>query len=122
MPTVIVPALLRPLTNGQERVSVRGSTVRQVVDDLDRQFPGIKTHLVEDGELKSGIAVSIDGEMGVGGLLDPVKETSEVYFLPAIGGGLWEAAIRKAPAPDTDLKTRRRRFSGFCIVNRLFTS
>jgi molybdopterin converting factor small subunit len=88
MPTVIVPALLRPLTNGQERVSVRGSTVRQVVEDLDRQFPGIKTHLVEDGELKSGIAVSIDGEMGVGGLLDPVKETSEVYFLPAIGGGL----------------------------------
>jgi molybdopterin converting factor small subunit len=88
MPTVIIPALLRPLTNGQERVAVRGSTVRQVVEDLDRQFPGIKTHLVEDGELKSGIAVSIDGEMGVGGLLDPVKETSEVYFLPAIGGGL----------------------------------
>jgi sulfur-carrier protein len=88
MPTVIVPALLRPLTNGQERVAVRGSTVRQVVEDLDRQFPGIKTHLVEDGELKSGIAVSIDGEMGIGGLLDPVKETSEVYFLPAIGGGL----------------------------------
>jgi molybdopterin converting factor small subunit len=26
--------------------------------------------------------------MRVGGLLDPVKETSEVYFLPAIGGGL----------------------------------
>jgi len=89
MPTVIVPALLRPLTNGQERVAVRGSTVRQVVEDLDRQFPGIKTHLVEDGELKSGIAVSIDGEMGIGGLLDPVKETSEVYFLPAIGGGLY---------------------------------
>jgi molybdopterin converting factor small subunit len=88
MPTVIVPALLRPLTNGQERVAVRGSTVRQVVEDLDSQFPGIKTHLVEDGELKSGIAVSIDGEMGIGGLLDPVKETSEVYFLPAIGGGL----------------------------------
>jgi molybdopterin synthase sulfur carrier subunit len=88
MPTVIVPALLRPLTNGPDRVAVRGSTVRQVVEDLDSQFPGIKTHLVEDGELKSGIAVSIDGEMGIGGLLDPVKETSEVYFLPAIGGGL----------------------------------
>jgi len=88
MPTVIVPALLRKLTNGQERVTVRGATVRQVVEDLERQFPGIKTHLIEDGELKSGIAVSIDGEMGIGGLMDPVKETSEVYFLPAIGGGL----------------------------------
>jgi len=88
MPTVIVPALLRKLTNGQERVAVRGATVRQVVEDLERQFPGIKPHLVEDGDLKSGIAVSVDGEMGVGGLLDPVKENSEVYFLPAIGGGL----------------------------------
>jgi molybdopterin synthase sulfur carrier subunit len=88
MPTVIVPALLRQLTNGQERVTVRGTTVRQVVEDLERQFPGIKTHLIEDEDLKSGIAVSIDGEMAVGGLLDPVKETSEVFFLPAIGGGL----------------------------------
>jgi len=88
MPTVIVPALLRQLTNGQERVAVRGTTVRRVVEDLERQFPGIKTHLIEDGDLKSGIAVSVDGEMGVGGLLDPVKETSEVFFLPAIGGGL----------------------------------
>jgi molybdopterin synthase sulfur carrier subunit len=88
MPTVIVPALLRQLTNGQERVTVRGVTVRQVVEDLERQFPGIKTHLIEDGDLKSGIAVSVDGEMGVGGLLDPVKETSEIFFLPAIGGGL----------------------------------
>lgn len=88
MPTVIVPALLRQLTNGQERVTVRGATVRQVVEDLERQFPGIKTHLIEDGDLKSGIAVSVDGEMGVGGLLDPVKETSEIFFLPAIGGGL----------------------------------
>lgn len=88
MPTVIVPALLRQLTNGQERVSVRGTTLRQVVEDLERQFPAIKKHLIEDDDLKSGIAVSIDGEMAVGGLLDPVKETSEVFFLPAIGGGL----------------------------------
>jgi sulfur-carrier protein len=88
MPTVLVPALLRNLTNGQERVTVRGATVRQVIEDLERQFPGISTHLVEDGDLKSGIAVSVDGEMGVGGLLDPVKEASEVYFLPALGGGL----------------------------------
>jgi sulfur-carrier protein len=88
MPTVIVPALLRQLTNGQDRVAVRGANVRQVVEDLERQFPGIKAHLIEDGDLKSGINVSVDGEMGIGGLTDPVKENSEVYFLPAIGGGL----------------------------------
>ena len=88
MPTVIVPALMRPLTNGRDRVAVRGATVRAVIEDLERQFPGIRAHLIEDDDLKPGVAVSIDGEMGIGGLLDPVKETSEVYFLPAIGGGL----------------------------------
>ena len=88
MPTVIVPALLRRLTGGKDRVAVSGTNVRQVVDDLERQFPGIKAHLVEDGDLKSGVAVSIDGEMGIGGLIDPVKENSDIYFLPAIGGGL----------------------------------
>jgi molybdopterin synthase sulfur carrier subunit len=88
MPTVVIPALLRKLTNGQERVVVRGATVRQVVEDLERQFPGIAAHLLEASDLKPGIAVSVDGEMGIGGLLDPVRETSEVYFLPAIGGGL----------------------------------
>jgi sulfur-carrier protein len=88
MPTVIVPALLRKLTNGQERVAVRGTNVRQVIEDLERQFPGIKAHLVENGDLKSGINASVDGEMGIGGLTDPVKETSEIFFLPAIGGGL----------------------------------
>jgi sulfur-carrier protein len=88
MPTVIVPALLRKLTGGKDRVPVSGANVRQVIEDLERQFPGIKAHLVEDGDLKSGVAVSIDGEMGIGGLIDPVKENSEIYFLPAIGGGL----------------------------------
>jgi sulfur-carrier protein len=87
MATVIIPSLLRKLTGGHERVTVSGSNVRQVVDDLERQFPGIKAQLVEHGELKASIAVSVDGEMGLGGLLDPVREDSEVYFLPAIGGG-----------------------------------
>jgi molybdopterin converting factor small subunit len=88
MPTVIVPALLRKLTGGKDRVAASGANVRQVIEDLERQFPGIKAHLIEDGDLKSGVAVSIDGDMGIGGLIDPVKENSEIYFLPAIGGGL----------------------------------
>ena len=29
------------------------------------------------------LAVSIDGEIATGGLLDPVNESSEVHFLPA---------------------------------------
>jgi sulfur-carrier protein len=87
MATVIIPALLRKLSGGQDRVTAQGRNVRQIIDDLERQFPGIKAQLVEHGELKPSIAVSVDGEMGLGGLLDAVEDDSEVYFLPAIGGG-----------------------------------
>jgi molybdopterin converting factor small subunit len=87
MAIVVVPALLRPLTSGEERVTVAGRNVGQVIDDLERQFPGFRDHLLQQGELKPSIAVSIDGEMGTGGLLDRVKDSSEVFFIPAIGGG-----------------------------------
>jgi molybdopterin converting factor small subunit len=87
MAIVVVPSLLRKLTAGQERVAVSGRNVGQVIEDLERQFPGFRDQLLERGELKPSIAVSIDGEMGTGGLLDRVKDSSEVFFIPAIGGG-----------------------------------
>jgi sulfur-carrier protein len=87
MATVVVPALLRKLTNGRDRVAASGRNIGQLVADLERQFPGFAEHLVENGDIKPSVAVSIDGEMGTGGVLDRVNESSEVFFIPAIGGG-----------------------------------
>jgi sulfur-carrier protein len=87
MATVIIPAQLRKLTNGIDRVAAKGRNVRQIIEDLERQFPGFREQLLENGDVKPSIAVSIDGEMGTGGVLEAVGEDSEVFFLPAIGGG-----------------------------------
>jgi sulfur-carrier protein len=87
MATVVIPALLRKLTDGKDRVTANGRNVGQVIEDLERQFPGLRDQLIENGDLKPSVAVSIDGEMGTGGVLDRVNESSEVFFLPAIGGG-----------------------------------
>jgi molybdopterin converting factor small subunit len=87
MATVVIPALLRKLTDGKDRVAVQGRNIGQVIEDLERQFPGLREHLVENGDIKPSIAVSVDGEMGAGGLLDPVRESSEIFFIPALGGG-----------------------------------
>ncbi len=87
MATVVVPALLRKLTNGRDRVRATGRNIGELVADLERQFPGFAGHLVENGDIKPSVAVSIDGEMGTGGVLDRVTENSEVFFIPAIGGG-----------------------------------
>jgi sulfur-carrier protein len=87
MATVVIPALLRKFTDGKDRISASGRNVGQLIDDLERQYPGLREYIIDDGEVKPSVAISIDGEMGTGGVLEPVRESSEVFILPAIGGG-----------------------------------
>lgn len=87
MATAVIPALLRKYTGGVERVEVRGRNLGELIDALEEKFPGLRNDLIEDGELKGSVAVSIDGETATSGLLESVREDSEVHFLPAIGGG-----------------------------------
>ncbi len=87
MATVVIPALLRKFTGGLDRVTATGRNLGQLFADLERQFPGLTEQLIEDDEIKPSIAVSVDGEMGTAGVLEPVRESSEVFILPAIGGG-----------------------------------
>ena len=68
-------------------MEAKGSTVRQIVENLEQRYPGIKDRLVENGRIKSNISVAIDGEVTPIGILEKVGEESEVHFLPAIGGG-----------------------------------
>ena len=87
MATVFIPSLMQKLSDGKNRVEVEGSSVRQIVNNLEAQYPGFKERLVEDGRIKGNISVAIDGEITPLGMLEKVGENSEVHFLPAIGGG-----------------------------------
>jgi sulfur-carrier protein len=87
MPVVWIPSLLRGLSGGQDKVVVPGATVGEVIDQLERQFPGIKDRLCESGALRRGLAVSVDTRLARFALNQAVGENSEVHFLPAIGGG-----------------------------------
>jgi molybdopterin synthase sulfur carrier subunit len=87
MPTVFIPTMLQTVTGGVKQVTSGGSTVRQIVDELESTYPGIKERLVEEGRMRPNVSVSIDGEIGRMGLLEKVSPDSEVHFVPAIGGG-----------------------------------
>jgi molybdopterin synthase sulfur carrier subunit len=87
MTTVFIPALLRKLTGGKDRTSATGVTLRELINDLDRQFPGFRDRVVENGDLAGSVAVSINGEVITGGLSEPVPADSEIHFVPAIAGG-----------------------------------
>lgn len=87
MPRVFIPPLLRPLTDGVEQLDVEGGTVRQVIDNMETRYPGIRGRLCDGDELKPGLVVSVDGRIRQLGLLQKLGEDSEVHFLPAVGGG-----------------------------------
>jgi molybdopterin converting factor small subunit len=87
MPVVWIPAQLRGITGGQERLTIPGSTVREVVNALEARFPGIRARLCEGDALRAGISVAIDTQVARFGLSEAVGEKSEVHFLPAISGG-----------------------------------
>lgn len=88
MAVVYIPPLLRRLTDGSEKVTVPGESLRQVIDNLEAAYPGLKEHLIVDGEISPAIAVAVDGDITRIGLLNRVQESSEIHFLPAISGGV----------------------------------
>lgn len=87
MVLVFIPSLMRTLTDERDRVSAEGRTLRQVVDDLERRYPGMKELIVEGDRVRPGLALAINGEIATTGLMAVVPDEAEVQILPAIGGG-----------------------------------
>jgi sulfur-carrier protein len=87
MPAVWIPALLRTLTAGHDRVSASGATLAEIIADLDARYPGLRERLCEGAHLRPGLAVVIDGDVARSGLDERVLDAAEIHFVHAIGGG-----------------------------------
>ena len=83
---------MRNLTGGEANITLPGTTVREVIDNLESRYPGMKERLCEEGRLKPGIAVYINGLLSRGSVLERVDADAEIHFLPAIGGGIAESS------------------------------
>ena len=87
MAKVFIPSLMQELTDGQTQLDIQGSTVREIIKELDQSYPGVKDRQMYGFKLKGNITVAVDGEVSPIGVLAKVQENSEVHFLPALGGG-----------------------------------
>lgn len=87
MPVVWVPSLMQSLTGGVDQVEVDGGTLREVVENLDAIHPGIKERVCEEGRIRPGLAVAVDGVVAEEGLRQQVRSESEIHFVTAISGG-----------------------------------
>lgn len=88
--TVRIPTPLRSLTKGSAEVHAKGDTVDDLVVDLERQFPGIKERLVDEGgALRRFINIYVNEEdiRFLQSGRTTLKEGDQVSIVPAIAGG-----------------------------------
>ena len=86
---VIIPTVMQTLTNAQKTVEVQGNSVRDVVSDLDKKYPGLSGRLLNGDQLHSYLNVFLndDDVRFSGGLEMPVKSGDVITILPAVAGG-----------------------------------
>lgn len=89
MPEVRIPTILRPYTGDARAVDAAGSTVAEVIDDLEANHAGIKERLMDGEEVRRFVNIYVNDEdiRFTGGLGTSVPETATVVILPAVAGG-----------------------------------
>lgn len=88
--TVRIPTALRRVTQGQGEVTVEASTIGELIDALEREFPGMKDRLVdENGEIRKFVNFFVNDEdiRFLQGKDTPIKDGDTVAIIPAIAGG-----------------------------------
>jgi sulfur-carrier protein len=78
---VLSSGFSRRYTEGMREFMVEAKNLRAVIKALDQLYPGLGHHLEEE------TTVAIDGEIHEVGYLQPLRQDSEVFFIPKIEGG-----------------------------------
>ena len=87
---VRIPSPLRSFTAGQGEVDGTGANINDMIEDLDKKFPGMKSRLCDEtGNLRRFVNIYVNEEdiRFLKGKDTPLKEGDEVSIVPAIAGG-----------------------------------
>jgi sulfur-carrier protein len=86
---VRIPTPLRTLTSGNDEVEANGSTVAEVIEDLERSYPGIRDRLLDAKGVRKFVNLFVGDEdiRFLEGLKTAVKEGAQISIVPAIAGG-----------------------------------
>jgi len=90
MATVRIPSPLRRYTNSQSKVQSSGGNIAELLDNLDTQYPGIKTKLCdESGNIKRYVNIFVNDEeiRSLQGAETALTDKDEVSIIPAMAGG-----------------------------------
>ncbi len=87
---VKIPTPLQKLTKNQTEIQANGANIKELIDDLGNNFPGIKGRICdESGKIRRFINIYVNEEDIRFLQRDetPLKDGDEVSIIPAIAGG-----------------------------------
>lgn len=91
MPTLVrIPTPLRKLTGENEVVPAEGSTIGEILDQLDKTYPGLTERICdEQGNIRRFVNVFLNDEdiRFLDEKNTAVKDGDEISIVPAIAGG-----------------------------------
>ena len=86
---VMIPTPLREHTEGKDSVEVQGSTVKEVFQDLGRQYTSITDRLLDGEKVRRFVNIFVNDEE-IRYLQDmdtPVSDGDTISIIPAVAGG-----------------------------------
>lgn len=90
MPEVRIPTPLRKLTADQELVAAAGSTIAEILANLDKTYPGLGERICdENGNVRRFVNIFLNDEdiRFLDDKATAVAEKDEISIVPAIAGG-----------------------------------
>jgi molybdopterin synthase sulfur carrier subunit len=88
---VRIPTPLRKITNGSDEVVAEGANISELIEDLEKNYPGIKERICEEsGELRRFVNLYLNDEdiRFKENLETTLKDNDELSIIPAIAGGV----------------------------------
>jgi molybdopterin synthase sulfur carrier subunit len=88
---VRIPTPLRSLTKGTADVEASGTTVLDIINDLEARYPGLRERIVDEGgEIRRFVNVYVNQEdiRFLDGDKTQLKDGDEVAIVPALAGGV----------------------------------
>jgi len=88
--SVRIPTPLRTLTKGADEVKVEGKNIKEVIENLEANYKGIKERICDnDGQIRRFVNFYLNDEdiRFIGNINTPVKDGDHISIVPAIAGG-----------------------------------
>jgi len=84
---VNIPSPLLSYTKQCKEVEANGSTVNELLEDLNRRYPGIRFRMIDEQDsIRPHMRIFVNGEQ-VWRLDSPLQPSDEVHILQALSGG-----------------------------------